>query len=76
MKTTLMIVSIIPDLWGKMEAKIDTLRGFCLFVCLFVWLFRLMVVLRLGTESELQLAAYATATAMEEPRCTCDLHHS
>ena len=31
---------------------------------------------RLGVESELQLPAYATATAMPNPSCVCVLHHS
>ena len=31
---------------------------------------------RLGVELELQLLAYATATAMQDPSCICDLHHS
>ena len=31
---------------------------------------------RLGVESELQLPAYTTATAMPDLRCVCDLHHS
>ena len=31
---------------------------------------------RLGVESELQLPAYATATAMQDPSGICDLHHS
>ena len=30
----------------------------------------------LGIESELQLPATATATAMQDPSCICDLHHS
>ena len=30
----------------------------------------------LGDESELQLPAYATATAMPDPSCTFDLHCS
>ena len=30
----------------------------------------------LGVKSERQLLAYATATAMWDPRCVCDLHHS
>ena len=30
----------------------------------------------LGVESELQLPAYTTATAMWNPSCICDLHHS
>ena len=35
-----------------------------------------MEVLRLGMESELQLLAYATATATPDASCICDLHHS
>ena len=35
-----------------------------------------MEVPRLGVELELQLLAYATATAMRNPSCICDLHHS
>ena len=31
---------------------------------------------RLGVESELQLPAYATATAMPDLRLVCNLHHS
>ena len=31
---------------------------------------------RLGVSSELQLPAYATATAMPDLSCICDLHHS
>ena len=34
-----------------------------------------MEVSRLGVDSELQLSAYTTATAMRDPSCTCDLHH-
>ena len=32
--------------------------------------------LRLGVESELQLSAYTTTTAMQDLSCVCDLHHS
>ena len=35
-----------------------------------------MEVPRLGVESELQLLAYSTATAMPDSRRICDLHHS
>ena len=34
-----------------------------------------MEVHRLGVESELQLPAYATDTAMQDPRRVLDLHH-
>ena len=35
-----------------------------------------MEVPRLGVQSELQLLAYATTTAMADPSLICDLHHS
>ena len=35
-----------------------------------------MEVPRLGVRSELQLLAYATATAMQDLSYICDLHHS
>ena len=35
-----------------------------------------MEVPRLGVKSELQLLAYATATATADPSCICDLYHS
>ena len=37
---------------------------------------RHMEVPRVGVQSELQLMAYATATATLDPSCLCDLHHS
>ena len=35
-----------------------------------------MEVPRLGVQLELHLLAYATATAMQDLSCVCDLHHS
>ena len=35
-----------------------------------------MEVPRLGIDLELQLLAYTTATATQDPRLACDLHHS
>ena len=35
-----------------------------------------MEVLKLGVKLELQLSAYATATAMQDPSYICNLHHS
>ena len=35
-----------------------------------------MEVPRLGVELELQLLSYTTNTAMPDPSCVCDLHHS
>ena len=37
---------------------------------------RHMEVPRLGVKSELHLLAYATATAIPDPKNVCDLHHS
>ena len=46
---------------------------FLLFLGLHPWH---MEVSRLGIKSELQLLAYATATATHDLSCVCDLHHS
>ena len=53
---------------------------FYLFIYLFNFCFlgphpQHMEVPSLGVESELQLLAYATATATQDPSCVCDLHH-
>ena len=49
------------------------LFSFFVFLGLHLWN---MEVPRVGVESELQLPAYATATAMWDPNRVCDLHHS
>ena len=54
-------------------------QSFCLFVFLFCFLgshLRHMEVPRLGVESELQLLAYSTATAMQDLSRIYDIHHS
>ena len=49
---------------------------FCLFVC-FLWPhLQHTEVPRLGIESELQLPAYTTVTAMPDTNCKCDLCQS
>ena len=54
----------------------------CIYICLIVCLSFLgphpwhMEVPRLGVESDPQPQAYARATAMPDPSCLCDLHHS
>ena len=51
---------------------------FCLFVC-FCFLgpcLQHMEVPRLGVGLELQLPTYATATAMQDLSCICDLYYS
>jgi len=54
---------------------------FFVFCFLFFFVFlgphpRHMEVPRLGVELELLLPAYARATAMPDPSCVCNLHHS
>ena len=51
---------------------------FILFIlfCLFRATLQHTKVPRLGIKSELQLPAYATATATPDPSCVWDLHHS
>ena len=64
----------------KKPGELRPLGVFCLFVCLsFVFLgphLRHMEVPRLGVQSELQLLATATATAMPDTSRMCNLHHS
>ena len=50
--------------------------GHPLFIFCLGWHLWHMEVPRLGVESEMQLLAYATATAMPDPICVCDLHCS
>ena len=45
------------------------------FFCFLVVHLRHMDVHRLAAELELQLPAFATATAMQDPRHVCDLYH-
>jgi len=53
------------------------IRGFfCLFALFLGPHSKHMEIPRLGVESELQLLAYATATATPDPSHVCDLHHS
>ena len=53
---------------------------FFLFIYLFIYFLGPhpwhMEVPRLGLEFKLQLLAYATATAMWDPSCICNPHHS
>ena len=58
---------------------IQHLPVFLVFVCLFCFFRAIlwhMEVPRLGVESELQQPAYTTATAMRDPSCVYNLHHS
>ena len=53
--------------------------NFTLFIYLFCFLGlhqQHMKIPRSGVESELQLLAYTTAIAMQDPSCICHLHHS
>ena len=50
---------------------------FLLFFLVFLGLLlKHMAVPRLGVELDLQLPAYTTATAMQDPSYLCDLQHS
>ena len=51
----------------------------CMYVCMYVFLGRYlwhMEAPRISIKLELQLLAYTTAIATEDPRCVYDLHHS
>ena len=52
-----------------------------MYVCVYVFCFlglhlRDLEIPRLGVQLELQLPAYTTATATQDPCCISDLHHS
>ena len=83
-----MNISLVKSYVGKEEGY-DTTKymlsdenlGFIFFfvwgVVLFLGVYpRHMEVSRLGVELELELPAYSTATAMQDPSCVCNLHHS
>ena len=65
-----------------MDVELDkiALQHFFFFLPIFLPflgpLLRHMEVPRLGGELELQLPAYTTATATQDPILICDLHHS
>ena len=70
---------------GDLCSLVFTLRQhlfisiFLIFFLSFVFLVpypQNMEVPRLGVQSELQLPTYTRATAMPDPSCICDLHHS
>ena len=63
----------LPHLW-----EFDTAEGksYMNFFFLFRAAPRRMEFPRLGVDSELKQLAYVTATAMWDPRCVFDLHHS
>jgi len=56
--------------------RVLSLPGNCFFFCFLGWHLWHMEVPRLGAESELQLPAYVTPIAMQDPSCIFDLHHS
>jgi len=66
----------------KERNKILKYIKYILYICLFIYFCFLvphlwhMEVPRLRVELELQLPAYTTATAMQDPSLICDLHHS
>ena len=68
-----------PGPWVYLSLGDHQLRSLYLLF-FFLWLFQAapwpMEVPRLGVKSELYLPVYATATAMQDPSCICDLHWS
>ena len=67
--------------WPTEQTFLSYLFYFCLcYIHMFCFFFRAVSMAygssRLGVESELQLLAYATAIAMWDLSCVCDLHHS
>ena len=69
--------------WGSLKSDVldfvPSAAYILFFVCYFVFLglhLRHMEVPRLGVESELQLPAYTTATAMPDLSRVYNLHHS
>ena len=64
-----------PDRYTSFKVIVEGWFVFLIFV--FLWLYlQHMEVPRLGVKSELQLPAYATATAMPDPSCICNPHCS
>ena len=62
---------------SKIHCKyFDTIAKVELFFFFLGWHWPRMEVPRLGLELEVQLPAYATATAMPGPSCICDLYHN
>ena len=58
------------------EVDLSRAKGFILFIYLFIHTPRHMEVPRLRIKSDLQLPAYATATATWVLSCIYNLHHS
>ena len=62
-----------PPCWAAWQQLCGIFFFFFCFLGLHLWH---VEVPRLGVKSELQLPAYATATATPDQSCICDLHHS
>ena len=60
-------------LWTNIVLFFFLVLNFFCFLWSYLWH---MEVPGLGVQSELQLPAYATATAISDLSCICDLHHS
>ena len=58
------------------KKKLSIIIVFCFFFFFLGPYPQHMEVPRLGVESEMQLPAYTTAIATQDPSCICDLHHS
>ena len=80
-------ITPVPQQWQRWIHNLLCHQGTSVYSILFVFFFFFLVIFlglhlrhmevpRLGAESELQLPAYATATATWDPSHVCDLHHS
>ena len=71
------ILAQLASFWFYQTTKFLSPFSLFYFLKFFVGLHpRHMEVPRLGVRLELRLLAYATATALWDLRCLCDLHHS
>ena len=73
-------LSVINELKKIFEMCSFYLFIFCFYLFIYLFIYGLhpqnMEVPRPGAESELQLPAYATATATQDPSHVCNRHHS
>ena len=71
-----------PNIIGLMKYNVHIKYNKYMLKCLSLFFFFFlephlwhMDIPRLGVESEIELPAYATTTAMQDPSHVCDLHH-
>ena len=69
----------VPPSFGRIVLMSEMVWGFFCFLVFFCFMrpnVQHMEVPRLSVKSQLQLLAYITATAMQNPSYICSLHHS